>query len=149
MKMELVLIVIQNVDHVKLTELTVLSVLLTEITLLQLVSVTMVNMKPTNHVTLVPTNVPHVETTPMTVLFVLMIPDHQNQPVTVLPEDTTTELTLNVHFVTKNVPNVKPLLPTVPDVTPPEFITLIHPVHVKLGNTKMEITNAKIAHIDV
>jgi hypothetical protein len=90
-----------------------------------------------------------VEIAPMIVLNVLMKLELQNQPVTVLPEDIITELMLNVHFVTKDVPNVKQVLLTVPDVTQPEKPILTQFVHVNHGNTMTPTTNVRIVHSDV
>lgn len=56
---------------------------------------------------------------------------------------------LNVHNVTKNVPNVSAIMKTVLDVTPKELLVLIQLVHVKMVNILMLTTIVKIVLSDV
>jgi hypothetical protein len=69
--------------------------------------------------------------------------------VNVKPVSSIKVIMLNVHNVTKNVPNVSAIMKTVLDVTMKEFLVLTQLVHVKIVISLMLITIVKNVLSDV
>jgi len=140
MKMVLVLLVLQNVKLVLITNITVLSVTMKELLNQACVHVMMVNMNPMTIVTIVHTNVPPV--LPSTIVsLVPTIPEDQSKTVTVKMVTITKTKMLYVQLVKSNVPLVPIILITVLFVLLPESKVLNHIVIVKIINSLMLTDN--------